>query len=386
MSEDKDQQDKTEKATPTRIDKAREEGQIARSRELSTFMMLVGGIFALWVLGSFIRERLTIMMEETFRFDRGIGYDTTLAVLHLSGSMKTALIGISPFFLAMAIIAVVAPALLGGWVFSSKSLEPKLSKLNPISGLKRMFGMQLLVEFVKAIAKSLLVGSIAIFVLKADVGKVMAVSSMSLEQGMGTIFGVILKGCALIAFSLILVAAIDVPFQLHSHHKKLKMTKEEIKKEMKDTDGDPHIKAKIRAQQQAVARSRMMSKIPEADVIITNPTHYAVALKYGADATGAPRLIAKGGDAVALRIKALGEENNITLLEAPTLARALYWNVDLDEEIPEQLYTAVAEVLAWVYEIKRIDKEGGLAPDIPIITTVPVGMDQRPNAKNKKGF
>lgn len=385
MSNETEQQDKTEQATPTRIQKARDEGQIARSRELTTFFMLLAGILSLWMLGSHIKEHMITLIEQAMLFDHRVGFDLKVAVMKFSIAGRSALFALAPFLLVMVVVALVAPGALGGWVFSAKSLEPKLSKLNPLAGFKKMLSMQTVIEFLKAIAKSTLVGVIAILVLKADIAKVMSVSGMGLEQGLATMFAIIIKGCALIAFSLILVAAIDVPFQMHTHFKKLKMTKEEIKKEHKDTDGDPHLKAKIRAQQQAVAQSRMMASVPTADVIITNPTHFSVALKYGETDSGAPRVVAKGQDLVAQRIREIGNENDVPRIEAPPLARALYWNVDIEHEIPAELYTAVAEVLAWVYEIQRVKREGGEKPPKPTDLAIPVGMDQRPVKEAKKG-
>lgn len=385
MSNDTEQQDKTEQATPTRIQKARDDGQIARSRELTTFLMLLAGILSLWMLGGHIKTHMITLIEQAMVFDRQVGFDLKVAIMKFSIAGRSGLIALSPFLLVMVVVALIAPGVLGGWVFSAKSLEPKLSKLSPLAGFKKMLSMQTVIEFLKAIAKSALVGIIALLVLKADIAKVMSVSGMGLEQGLSMMFSVIIKGCALIALSLILVAAIDVPFQMHTHFKKLKMTKEEIKKEHKDTDGDPHVKAKIRAQQQAVAQSRMMANVPTADVIITNPTHFAVALKYGESDSGAPRVVAKGLDKVADRIREIGDENSVPRLEAPPLARALYWNVDIDHEIPAELYTAVAEVLAWVYELQRIKREGGDKPPKPTDLSIPAGMDQRHVREANKG-
>lgn len=381
MSNETDQQDKTEQATPTRIQKAREEGQIARSRELTTFLMLLAGIMSLWMLAGHIKENMVTLIEQAMLFDHRVGFDLKVAVMKFAVAGQLALMAMGPFLLVMVVIALIAPGLLGGWVFSGKSLEPKFSKLNPAAGIKKMVSMQTVIEFLKAIAKSLLVGLIAIIVLKADIAKVMSVSGMGIEQGLATMFAVIFKGCALIAMSLVLVAVIDVPFQLHTHQKKLKMTKEEIRKEHKENEGDPHVKAKIRAQQQAVARSRMMSNVPTADVIITNPTHFAVALKYGENDQGAPRVVAKGQDLVAKKIREIADEHGIARIEAPPLARALYWNVDIEHEIPEQLYTAVAEVLAWAYELNRVKKDGGEKPAKPTNIAVPVGMDKRPEKR-----
>lgn len=384
MSEETDKADKTEEATPRRLEKSREDGDIARSKELATFFVLMLGIGALWSLGGFIREGMVSVMESTMSFERELGFDSSIMLVHLASQGLSALLTLIPFFLIMLIVGLIAPALLGGWVMSAKSLEPKLSKLNPISGIKKMLSMQTVIEFIKAIAKSLLVGLIAVIFLKSHILEVMGIMHLPLDKGMPMMFRIIALGCALMAFSLIVVAAIDIPFQLHSHSKKLKMSKDEIKREHKESEGDPHLKAKIRQQQQAISRSRMMSKVPQADVIITNPTHFAVALSYKDNDEGAPIVVAKGIDGVASRIREIGQEHGVLLIEAPPLARALYWHVDLEQEIPADLFTAVAEVLAWVYQIRRYKKEGGDKPYKPSDIDVPTGMDVRPTNSRKK--
>ncbi|WP_338924961.1 flagellar biosynthesis protein FlhB (plasmid) [Pseudomonas silesiensis] len=378
------QEDKTESATPQRLEKAREEGQIARSRELTTFVMLLGGIGALWGAGGNAKEQLSLLMEQAMQFDRERAFDTALALKHLYLQGQLALKAVAPIMGIMVVLALIAPALLGGWNFSVKSLQPNFGKLNPIAGIKKMFSFQTLNELGKAIAKSVLVGTVAVFFLKWHMMEIMALSQMTLEHGLASMLHLILAGCGYMAFSLIIVVAMDVPYQLISMAIKMRMTKEEIKQEFKENEGDPHIKGKIRAQQQAIARSRMMSKVPTADVIVTNPTHFAVALSYKDGDTGAPKVIAKGTDHIAARIRELGKEGNIPLLEAPMLARALYWNVDLDREIPSGLYTAVAEVLAWVYRLKQVKKEGGAAPETPVYLPVPEGMDARPTGSKIK--
>lgn len=381
---DVSQEDKTEAATPQRLEKAREEGQIARSRELTTFIMLLGGIGALWASGTFVKDQLTLLMEQSMHFDRERAFDTALALKHFGLQVQGAVKSLVPIMGLMLVLALIAPALLGGWNFATKSLQPSFAKMNPVAGIKKMFSLQTLNELGKAIAKSILVGAVAIYFLKNHIMEIMALSSMTLEHGLASMLHLILFGCALMAFSLIIVVAMDVPYQLLSMAKKLKMTKEEIKQEYKENEGDPHIKGKIRAQQQAMARNRMMGKVATADVIITNPTHFAVALAYKDGDTGAPKVVAKGTDHVAAKIRELGIENKVPMLEAPPLARALYWNVDLDREIPSGLYTAVAEVLAWVYRLKQVKTEGGTAPDLPQHLPVPDGMDSRPTGPKRK--
>ncbi len=369
-------EEKTEEPTPRRLEKAREEGQVARSRELSTFMLLMGGVVGLWTMGSLLYSHLGLAMEQAFLFDRGIVFDTARMMAHVWSMGSQVLTALLPLFLLLTVLALVSPALLGGWLISGKSLKPQLSKLNPAKGLKRLFSSQALAELAKAIAKSVLVGSVGLGFLWLKRGELMALMDQPVELALFHALQLAAACCGLIVLSLVIVILIDVPYQLWSHNKKLRMTKDEIRKEHKESDGDPQVKARIRQQQQAMARGRMMSKVPEADVIVTNPTHYAVALSYRDGEMGAPRVVAKGADAVAARIREVGEEHGVPRLEAPPLARALYRHVDLDREIPAELYTAVAEVLAWAFRLKQVRREGGDAPDTPNDLPVPAEMDE----------
>jgi flagellar biosynthetic protein FlhB len=380
---DESQEDKTESATPQRLEKAREEGQLPRSKELTTFLMLIGGIGALWAFGVLMKDALLVVMRQTMGFERQTGFDTSFAMTHMMNLGAVTLKSVAGFFGALLILSLVAPALLGGWNFSMKAVAPKISKLNPIKGLAKIFSMQSISELIKAIAKSLLVGFVAYLFLRLHVQEIMDLSRLTLETSMASMVKLVAYGCGYMALALIVVVLMDVPYQLFTHFKQLRMSKEEIKKEHKESEGDPHLKAKIKQQQQAIARSRMMTKVPTADVIITNPTHFAVALHYVDGESAAPKVVAKGADAVAARIRELGTENRVPLLEAPALARALFWHVELDQEIPENLYTAVAEVLAWVYGLKRMKEEGAEKPETPSQLEVPQGMDERPQ-KGKK--
>lgn len=376
MADDSSDEEKTEDPTPRRIEKAREEGQVARSRELSTFMLLLGGVGGLWTMGALLYNQLSLVMEQAFLFDRGIAFDTARMLAHLWALGNEMLVALLPLFLLLTVLALVSPALLGGWLISAKSLQPQLSKLNPIKGLGRLFSTQALAELSKAIAKTVLVGSVAFSFLWLKKGELLALMDQPVQLALFHALKLAAMCCGLIVLSLVVVILIDVPYQLWSHNKKLRMTQDEIRKEHKESEGDPEVKARIRQQQQAMARGRMMSKVPEADVIVTNPTHYAVALSYRDGEMAAPRVIAKGADAVAARIRELGEEHDIPRLEAPPLARALYRHVDLDREVPAELYTAVAEVLAWAFRIKQVRREGGDIPDTPFDLPVPAELDE----------
>ncbi|PXX96424.1 flagellar biosynthesis protein FlhB [Halomonas sp. LBP4] len=371
MADESSDQEKTEEATPRRLEKAREDGQVARSRELTTFMLLLGGVGGLWAMGAMLYDQLGLVMEQAFLFERRHALETTPMLSHALDLGERTLLAMLPLFLLLTVVTLAAPALLGGWLVSAKSLKPQLSKLNPLKGLKRIFGVQALVELAKAIAKSLLVGSVAGAFLWLNRGTFMSLMDQPIQQALASAMELAALASGLMVLTLLVVILIDVPYQLWSHAKKLRMSKEEVKREHKESEGDPHVKARIRQQQQAMARGRMMSQVPEADVIITNPTHYAVALKYEETGMAAPRVVAKGADQVAARIRELGEEHTVPRLEAPPLARALYHHVDLDAEVPEALYTAVAEVLAWAFRLRRVSQEGGEVPPTPEDLPVP---------------
>jgi len=371
MADQDSDQEKTEEATPRRLEKAREDGQVARSRELATFMLLLGGVVGLWTMGEMLYGQLGLVMEQAFLFERRHAMETTPMLAQALDLGSRTLYAMLPLFLLLTVIALVAPALLGGWLISAKSLNPQLSKLNPFKGLKRIFGVQALVELAKAIAKSLLVGSVGIAFLYLNRGTFMDLMDQPVRQALAQALWMAAQASGLMVLTLLVVILIDVPYQIWSHAKKLRMSKDEVKREHKESEGDPQIKARIRQQQQAMARGRMMSKVPEADVIITNPTHYAVALQYREQGMQAPRVVAKGADAVAARIRELGDEHRVPLLEAPPLARALYHHVDLDQEVPMTLYSAVAEVMAWAFGLRRANQEGGEAPPTPHDLPIP---------------
>lgn len=371
MADDTSDQEKTEPATPRRLEKAREEGQVPRSRELATFMLLLGGVGGLWTTGTLLAGNLGRVMEQSFLFERREAFETGAMVMHAATLIERTLYSLMPLFLLLALIALAAPMLLGGWSLSAKSLKPQFSKLNPLKGLKRQFSSQALAELAKAIAKSVLVGCVLVAFLYAHRGDYMALMDLPIDRAVAINVKLAASACGLMVLALVLVILIDVPYQLWSHAKKLRMTKDEIRREHKETEGDPQLKARIRSQQQSVARSRMMSKVPEADVVVTNPTHYAVALRYDESRMSAPRVVAKGVDGVAERIRDLAAEHRIPLMEAPPLARALYRHVDLDREVPVGLYTAVAEVLAWAFRLRRVRDEGGMAPEQPRDLPVP---------------
>lgn len=374
MAEESDLE-KTEPASPERLEKARQEGQVARSRELVTFVMLVTALSGLWIMGDSISLHFGKVFRSTLQFERMSAFDTP-HMMNLAGNMASStLLALMPLMIMMLIAALVAPMMLGGWLLSAKSLAPKFSKLNPIAGIGRMFSTESLAELVKTIIKSLLIGSIAWWVISGKLDAIMSLMSEPTHTALAHSLRLVAGTCALIVGSLLLVVLIDVPYQLWSHAHKLRMSREDLRQEQKENDGDPQVKAQIRRQQQQMAKRRMMAEVPKADIIITNPTHFAVALKYTDKEMQAPRVIAKGADLVAMRIREIAKEHHIPTLEAPPLARALYRHTAVNQEIPMALYSAVAEVLAWAYQLRHLGANASNLPPAPHDLPVPAALD-----------
>ncbi|MDO8961978.1 MAG: flagellar biosynthesis protein FlhB [Methylophilus sp.] len=374
MADDSDLE-KTEQATPKRIEKAREDGDVPRSRELAACAVLFSAGLSLMMFDQSLGTALRDSLRSGLEFDRSMAFDPTVLLMKTSHTILDLLIAFAPIALVVIAVAVGAPILVGGWVFSDKVFVPKFNRLNPIQGISNMFSKNALAELVKSILKALLVSCVAYWVVKSDLEPILSLSNMPIQAGISEVNHLMLTGFITIVAALIFIAAIDVPYQLYQYAEKLKMTKQQIKDESKETDGNPEIKGKIRQQQREMARRRMMSKIPTADVVITNPTHYAVAVKYQEQGMSAPIVVAKGADAVALKIRELAKEHKIVILESPKLARALYAHTELDKEIPEALYAAVAEVLAYVFQLRMFKQQGGFQPDVPKTLPVPDALD-----------
>lgn len=370
MAEESDLE-KTEPASERRLEKAREEGNVARSRELTTLVMLSTAIGGLWFTAESLGSTLGAALRRGLQFERGIAYEPQQMLARTAWMAMQTLLAMAPLFAMMVVAAVVAPMMLGGWLLSGKAVAPNFGKLDPLAGIARMFSTQSLAELVKALAKSLLIGGVAYLVIMDDLEHVMALLGQPESTALPHTIMLVGRSCALIAAALVLVALVDVPWQLWSYYKKLRMSREDVRQEHKESEGDPHIKAQIRRQQQAIAKRRMMAEVPKADIVVTNPTHFAVALKYVDGDMRAPHVVAKGTDLVAQRIREIAADHKIAILEAPPLTRALYKHTRLGDEIPSGLYTAVAEVLAWVYQLKRWKSEGGEAPRTPTDVAVP---------------
>ena len=375
MAESESGADKSEEPTEKRLRESREKGQLARSRELSTVAVTLGGIGGLLASGGGLAQTLMAMMQGTFELSRETLLDEGSMASLLMGGGLMALEAIMPLLIALLIASIVGPVALGGWLFSAKAMAPKVSRMNPAAGLKRMFSTQALVELLKALGKFLVVLSVALLVLSAYQDDLLSIAKQPLD--LAIMHSVEIVGwCALwMACGLIIIAAVDVPFQLWDNKQKLMMTKQEVKDEYKDSEGKPEVKSRIRQLQREAAQRRMMQAVPEADVVITNPTHFAVALKYDGDKGGAPRLVAKGGDFVALKIREIAQEHKVTVLESPALARAVYYSTELDHEIPAGLYLAVAQVLAYVYQLRQYRAGKGRRPEP--LNNLPIPPDLR---------
>lgn len=375
MAESESGADKSEEPTDKRRRESREKGQLARSRELNTVAVTLGGIGGLLASGAELAQSLMAMMRGNFELDRATLLSESSMVTLLMKSGMIALEAIMPLLIVLLIVSIIGPISLGGWLFSAKAMAPKVSRMNPGAGLKRMFSAKALVELLKALGKFLVVLAVGLLVLSAYQDDLLSIAKQPLELAIAHSVEVV-GWCALwMACGLILIAAVDVPFQLWDNKQKLMMTKQEVRDEYKDSEGKPEVKSRIRQLQREMAERRMMQAVPDADVVITNPTHFAVALKYDAEKGGAPMLVAKGGDFLALKIREIAQEHKVMVLESPALARAVYYSTELEQEIPAGLYLAVAQVLAYVYQLRQYQAGRGKRPDP--LSNLPIPPDLR---------
>ena len=376
MAESESGQDRSEEPTEKRLRESREKGQIARSRELNTLAVVLAGCIALLSIGGSLAVGLLDLMRANFELSRDTVMDERSMALYLLASGELAIILLIPLFVALLAASIIGPIALGGWLFSAQAMQPKFSRMNPAAGLKRMFSMHALAELLKALAKFFVLLGVALLVLKADQDDLLALGHEALEPALRHSALIVAKSAIWLACGLILIAAVDVPFQLWDNRQKLMMTKQEVRDEYKDSEGKPEVKSRIRQLQREMAQRRMMDAVPQADVVITNPTHFAVALKYDPAKGSAPVLLAKGGDFLALKIREIAQENKVMVLESPALARAVYFSTEMDQEIPAGLYLAVAQVLAYVYQIKQYQAGKGKRP-APLADNLPIPPDLR---------
>jgi flagellar biosynthetic protein FlhB len=344
---------------------------------------MTGGL-GLWMTGGSLARELSAALVSGLSLGREQVYNPDLLIERMGSDVGTVLLACLPLALAIMVVALASPLLIGGWLFSSKAFMPNFMKLNPVTGLGNMFSVNALVELLKAIAKTILVGSVAWLVVLSQKEAVLGLAVEPLRSGSAHMIDLLGAAFLFIVGGLGLVAAIDGPYQVWHYGNKLKMMRQEVIQESKESDGNPQVKGKIRQMQREMARRRMMAAVPTADVVVTNPTHYAVALKYSDGQGGAPQVVAKGSDEVAAKIREIAKENKVALLEAPALARALHQHTEIGDEIPEALYAAVAEVLAYVFQLRSYSKNGGAYPDRPTALAVPPELDPHNPASQKK--
>ena len=365
MAEQDSSQERTEQPTPKRLADAKKKGQIPRSRDLNSMVITMLAAVSFLGFGSSMGHQFEAMLIDGLTLDRQDVFDVTAMQVSFAQGIFDGLILIGPFLLIMFVAALIAPISIGGWSFSWEALQPKLEKMDPIKGVKRIFSAKSLMELVKSIAKFVLITGVATAVIWVQAAEFFQLGHEPLKPALAHAASLVGWGFVLVSVALIMISVVDVPFQIWDHNRQMRMTMQEVKDEMKDTEGKPEVKGRIRQLQRQLAERRMMEAVPTADVIVTNPTHFAVALKYDQNGRGAPVVVAKGVDLIAMHIRRVGQQHDVTVLEAPPLARALYHTTELDREIPAGLYLAVAQVLAYVYQLKAVQKNGGKKPAPP---------------------
>ncbi|KZN47147.1 flagellar biosynthesis protein FlhB [Pseudoalteromonas luteoviolacea] len=370
MAEDSGQE-RTEEPTAKKISDARSKGQVARSKELGTTFVLIFSAIALILYGADIAKGLYNIMGRMLTLNRNETYDTTKMFSVWGDAFSELFFPMSMFVLIIAVAGVIGNTLLGGFNFSWQAAAPKASKMSPLKGIKRMFGPQAAIELLKSVLKFVLVAGFAILFITWLFYDILHLSIESAPNNV--LHSLQILGWLFLALSctMIIISAIDAPYQSYTHHKQLKMTLQEVKDEYKNSEGDPQIKARIRRTQREMSQRRMMQDVPDADVVVTNPTHYSVALKYDTEKAGAPMVIAKGVDELAMQIRKVAKGNEVPIVESPVLTRSLYHTTEVGDQIPDQLFTAVAQVLAYVFQLKKFNKGRGRKPtklskDLPI--------------------
>jgi flagellar biosynthetic protein FlhB len=372
MAEDSDLE-RTEAPSSRRLEQAREEGQVPRSREIGAFLVLVVAAGSFWFVGPWMMQRTAGIMRQGLIIDERMVREPQLMLTRFADLSLDALLSFGPLIVGLVVAALISPFFLGSWNFSVKALSPDLGRLDPVKGISRLISWSGLAELVKSIAKALLIGGVAIWVLWRGREDMVALFGQPIEAGLSSAGQLVVASFLMMVMAMLLIVAIDVPFQLWQHYDKLKMTKEEVKQENKEMEGSPEVKSRIRQLQREAARRRMMGAVPTADVIVTNPTHFAVALAYKSG-MAAPKVLAKGAGEIARKIREIGAEHGVPMLEAAPLARALYRHAEIDQEIPSTLYAAVAEVLAYVYQLSKWRQAGGNYPQPPREIAVPAEL------------
>ena len=371
-----DSGEKTEQPTAKKLSEARKKGQIARSKELGTMFVLVSSAAAMMMVGSSLVEALSGMMKRLFSLQRQETMDVHAMYAVIVEGVSEVLMPLMWIFAIIAVFAFIGNILLGGLSFSWEAAAPKASKLSPLQGFKRMFGVQAMVEFLKSLLKFFVVFIVAYLLLASLFEQIVGLNTENIPINFAHAVDLLLWMFLALTFSLIIIAMVDAPYQTWNHTRQLKMTKQEVKDEMKTTEGSPEIKSRIRRTQYEMSQRRMMQEVPNADVVVTNPTHYSVAIKYDAESGGAPKVIAKGVDEMAIHIRKIAKEHGIELVQSPALARSLYYTTEVDDEIPEELFAAVAQILAFIFQLNLYREGKGKRP-IPVSNNLPIPDDYK---------
>lgn len=374
MAEDTGQE-RTQDATPRRKQQARERGQVAQSRELNTMLMLLSAGLAAVMVGPYTVRNILDIARKYFSVDRETIFNTAGLPDHFSTAVIDALMAISPFFIILTVAAMAGPILMGGFNLSGKAISFKAEKLDPFKGMKRIFAWRGLIELLKALFKFIFIGTVAIIFLYGRSDVYIGLGYETLQSAIAHTSNLLIWGFVTISATMVIIAMADVPFQIWDHSQQLKMTHQEVRDDSKDTEGDPELRGRIRRQQREISQRRMMTEVPKADVIITNPEHYSVALKYDHDAMSAPVVLAKGIDIIAIQIRKIAKEHDVMIVEAPPLARALHHTTELNEEVPAGLYLAVAKVLAYVFQLKQ--RPGGNKQKFSRLNDLPIPDDMK---------
>ncbi|MCE0556249.1 MULTISPECIES: flagellar biosynthesis protein FlhB [unclassified Motilimonas] len=357
-----DGQEKTEDPTGKKLSDARNKGQVTRSKDLGTAAILIMASFILIMLGDSLGHAFVIMMTDAFTFEREAVFDPSQMMVVFATGIAEMVLPTLAILIALFIAAVVGTIALGGMNFSTEAMMPKFSKMSPLAGFKRMFGTQGVVELLKSILKVAVIGCGVWGILHFSFADILVLSSTPFPSSAEAALDMLLWMFLILCMSLLVIVVVDVPYQIWHQKEQLKMTKQEVKDEHKDQDGKPEVKGRIRRLQMEAAQRRMMGEVPDADVIVTNPTHYSVAIKYDPSKGGAPMVVAKGVDQIALKIREIAREYEVPVMSSPQLCRAIYHTTELDREIPHELFVAVAQILAYIFQLEQFRKGRGKRP------------------------
>jgi len=353
MAENENGTERSEDATAERIKQSKEKGQVARSKELATASVLISAAFSFLIFGDKLAYELSVMMKKGFTFDRASIFDPEQMWLNIASSVTGLASPMLIILLMLFVISALGSCLLGGILFSGKAMMPKWNRLSPAAGMKRMFGMQAWVELLKSFLKVAVVVSVAWWILASTFSDILRLSVTPLPGSVFEALDMIVWMFIFLCCSLLVIVAIDVPYQIYKHAQELKMTKQEVKDEYRNSEGKPEVKQRVRQLQYEASQRKMMSDVPDADVIVTNPTHYSVALKYEPDGNRAPYVVAKGADIMAMKIREVARENEVPVMSSPPLCRAIYHTTEIDGEVPEELFVAIAQILAYIYQLEE---------------------------------